>query len=31
MLIDIMKNLYVDKVFIFSEGIFDSFGISSID
>ncbi len=25
------ENLYVDKAFISSEGILDSFGISSID
>ncbi|EII6783241.1 TPA: DeoR/GlpR family DNA-binding transcription regulator [Clostridioides difficile] len=31
MSIDTMKNLYVDKAFISSEGILDSFGISSID
>lgn len=31
MSIDAMKNLYVDKAFISSEGIIDRFGISSID
>lgn len=31
MSIESMKNLYVDKAFISSEGILDSFGISSID